>query len=103
MRHALVLTAPGVVLVPLADVHAPALAARVDEAMWAGMSTPVPRTADDVLDLVQATLQDVLTATEVPAANEVQCGWGAHHTLDGAQQAAREFLAQRAVWSQVTA
>ena len=58
MRHALVLTAPGVVIVPLADVNAPALAALVDEAMWAGMSTPVPRTADDVLDLVATAHAD---------------------------------------------
>jgi len=58
---------------------------------------------DDVLDLVEATLRDVLDATEVPAANEVQCGWGANHTLAGAQDAAREFLAHRAEWSTVTA
>lgn len=58
---------------------------------------------DDVLDLVEATLGDVLDATEVPAANEVQCGWGAHHTLAGAQDAAREFLAHRDEWAQVTA
>jgi S-ribosylhomocysteine lyase len=58
---------------------------------------------DDVLALVQATLEDILAATEVPAANEVQCGWGANHTLEGAQEAARAFLAERAGWSQVTA
>ena len=58
---------------------------------------------DDVLDLVQSTLQDVLGATEVPAANEVQCGWGANHTLSGAQDAARTFLAERDAWSTVTA
>ena len=57
---------------------------------------------DEVLDLVEATLDDILVATEVPAANEVQCGWGAHHTLEGAQAAAREFLAHRAEWAQVT-
>jgi len=57
----------------------------------------------DVLTLVEATLRDILEATEVPAANEVQCGWGAHHTLEGAQQAAREFLAHRDEWAQVTA
>lgn len=56
-----------------------------------------------VMDLVQVTLEDILTATEVPAANEVQCGWGANHTLEGAQEAARGFLAHRAEWSQVTA
>ena len=43
--------------------------------------------------LVAATLRDVLEATEVPAANEVQCGWGANHTLAGAKDAARDFLA----------
>lgn len=58
---------------------------------------------DDVLGLVQSTLEDVLQATEVPAANEVQCGWGANHTLEGAQAAARAFLAERAGWSTVTA
>lgn len=58
---------------------------------------------DAVLDLVQTTLEDVLVATEVPAANEVQCGWGANHTLEGAQGAARTFLAARGEWSTVTA
>ncbi|NTW42557.1 MAG: S-ribosylhomocysteine lyase, partial [Cellulomonadaceae bacterium] len=45
-------------------------------------------------ELIAATLTDVTTATEVPAANEVQCGWGANHTLEGAQEAARAFLAR---------
>ena len=58
---------------------------------------------DDVLSLVQDTLTDITTATEVPAANEVQCGWGANHTLSGAQEAATTFLAAREEWSQVTA
>jgi S-ribosylhomocysteine lyase len=59
--------------------------------------------SEDVQELVAETLTDITTATEVPAANEVQCGWGANHTLEGAQGAAREFLAHRAEWSQVTA
>ncbi|MEN0128371.1 MAG: S-ribosylhomocysteine lyase [Brevundimonas sp.] len=58
---------------------------------------------DDVLALVADTLEDVLVADEVPAANEIQCGWGANHTLAGAQDAARTFLAERDSWSQVTA
>ncbi len=58
---------------------------------------------DEVLDLVQSTLEDITTATEVPAANEVQCGWGANHTLEGAQDAARTFLAERSAWTQVNA
>ncbi|WP_411733925.1 S-ribosylhomocysteine lyase [Paeniglutamicibacter sp.] len=54
-------------------------------------------------NLIEATLADVLKATEVPAANEIQCGWGENHSLAEAQDAARAFLAQRAVWEQVTA
>lgn len=57
----------------------------------------------DVLDLIEATLTDIVAATEVPAANEVQCGWGANHSLTAAQQAARDFLAKRSVWEQVFA
>lgn len=60
-------------------------------------------TSQEVEDLVAATLTDVLAADEVPAANEIQCGWGAHHTLSGAQDVARTFLAERAAWSTVTA
>lgn len=58
---------------------------------------------DDFLPLLELSLNDILLATEVPAANEVQCGWGAHHTLEGAQEAARVFLAKRDTWSQVEA
>ncbi|MFB9163768.1 MULTISPECIES: S-ribosylhomocysteine lyase [Arthrobacter] len=56
-----------------------------------------------VMELIEATLSDVVAATEVPAANEIQCGWGANHSLEGAQAAAREFLAKRDQWSQVSA
>jgi S-ribosylhomocysteine lyase len=48
-------------------------------------------------------MRDIVSATEVPAANEVQCGWGANHTLAGAQEAASVFLSARGVWSQVFA
>ena len=58
---------------------------------------------DEVLDLIERTLSDITTATEVPAANEVQCGWGANHSLEGAQSAACDFLAKRSEWSRVTA
>jgi S-ribosylhomocysteine lyase len=58
---------------------------------------------EEVLDLVATTLQDVVDATEVPAANETQCGWADSHTLDGAQEAARAMLARRDEWAQVTA
>jgi S-ribosylhomocysteine lyase len=58
---------------------------------------------EDVMDLIEQTMNDILQATEVPAANEVQCGWGANHSLEGAQEAARTFLNARAEWSTVTA
>lgn len=57
----------------------------------------------DFLPLLEATLRDVVAADEVPAANEVQCGWGASHDLGGARQAAREFLGARGEWEQVMA
>ena len=49
----------------------------------------------EFLPLLEATLHDVLDAGEVPAANEVQCGWGANHSLEAAQAAVRDFLAER--------
>lgn len=58
---------------------------------------------DKIHDLIADTLRDVLDADEVPAANEVQCGWGVHHSLSGAQDAARTMLAARNEWREVTA
>ena len=57
----------------------------------------------EVLGLIEATMTDILDATEVPAANEVQCGWGANHSLTAAQDAVRAFLAARDGWTTVTA
>ena len=58
---------------------------------------------EDFLPLLETTCRDILAATEVPAANEVQCGWGAHHSLAAAQEAVAAFLAERDTWSQVMA
>ena len=58
---------------------------------------------DDVLDLIDKTLNDVLVAKEVPACNEMQCGWAASHSLEGAQALARDLLAKRNEWNQVFA
>lgn len=58
---------------------------------------------DEILDILEKTMNDVLVAAEVPASNEKQCGWAAHHTLEGAQQLARDFLAKRNEWTQVFA
>ncbi|MED3661034.1 S-ribosylhomocysteine lyase [Ureibacillus sp. FSL K6-8385] len=53
---------------------------------------------EEVLDILEKTLRDVLNATEVPACNEVQCGWAANHSLEGAKQLAKEMLEKRNEW-----
>lgn len=55
------------------------------------------------IELIEQTFTDILAATEVPAANEVQCGWGANHSLTGAQEAVRAMLAKRDEWEDVGA
>ncbi len=55
------------------------------------------------LALIEATLKDVLDASEVPACNPVQCGWAASHSLQGAKKLARELLEQREEWTSVFA
>jgi len=54
----------------------------------------------DVLEqcLAQA-LEDVGKATEVPLANNVQCGWAENHTLVGAQNVASWLLLLRKQWA----
>lgn len=56
---------------------------------------------EEVLSILEKTLHDVVNATEVPACNEVQCGWAANHSLEGAQELAKEMLEKRAEWSTV--
>ena len=53
---------------------------------------------EDILAVLEKTLRDVLTADHVPACNEVQCGWAASHSLEGAQALAQEFLNKRNEW-----
>ncbi|MGP4038394.1 S-ribosylhomocysteine lyase [Gracilibacillus sp. D59] len=53
---------------------------------------------DDVVEALAKTLQDVLEATEVPACNEVQCGWAANHSLEGAKDIARNMLTGKDEW-----
>jgi S-ribosylhomocysteine lyase len=52
----------------------------------------------DILNVLEKTLNDVLRANEVPACNEEQCGWAASHSLEGAKDLAKEFLEKREVW-----
>lgn len=56
---------------------------------------------DDVLNILEKTLEDVLNATEVPACNEVQCGWAANHSLEGAKELAKEILEKRNEWATI--
>lgn len=58
---------------------------------------------EQFLPILEATFHDILEAEDVPAANEIQCGWGANHSLTAAQDAVRPFLAARNDWKQVTA
>ena len=58
---------------------------------------------DELLRAVEGGLNEILEATEVPAANEVQCGWGADHDLEGAKKWARYFLDHKDGWRQVMA
>ncbi len=53
---------------------------------------------DEILTILENTLEDVLKATEVPACNVVQCGWAANHSLEGAQEIARDMLAKKDEW-----
>ncbi len=56
---------------------------------------------DDVLNIIEKTIQNVLDAKEVPACNELQCGWAASHSLEGAQAIAQSFLDKRDQWHDV--
>ncbi|RSK29114.1 S-ribosylhomocysteine lyase [Bacillus sp. HMF5848] len=58
---------------------------------------------DDVVHALEKTLLDVLAADEVPACNEVQCGWAANHSLEGAKEIAAKMLAGKNEWHQVFA
>lgn len=58
---------------------------------------------DHISSVIERTLNDVLEATEVPACNEVQCGWAASHSLEGAKEIAEGMLAKKDGWNVVFA
>lgn len=58
---------------------------------------------DEVVDAIEKTLKDVLSASEVPACNEYQCGWAASHSLEGAKDIAEAMLKDRDEWHEVFA
>ncbi len=53
---------------------------------------------NEFISLLEATCNDILLAEEVPAANEIQCGWGANHSLEGAKAAVKTFLDAKDEW-----
>lgn len=55
----------------------------------------------EIFDAIEKTLQDILTATEVPASNEIQCGNAKSHSLEGAKKYAKEMLDKRNEWTEV--
>jgi len=56
---------------------------------------------DEILTILEKTLEDVLVATEVPACNIMQCGWAESHSLEGAKELAEGMLAKKGEWNQV--
>jgi S-ribosylhomocysteine lyase len=56
---------------------------------------------EDITEAMEKTLNDVLDADEVPACNEVQCGWAANHSLEGAKEIARDMLDKKDGWHEV--
>lgn len=58
---------------------------------------------NDFADILERTFTDLLAADSVPAANEIQCGWGANHSLEGAKREVKKFLAGRDQWHIVQA
>lgn len=56
---------------------------------------------DEILTLLEKVLDDVIEADEVPACNEVQCGWAASHSLEGAHKLAHDMLDRKNEWKDV--
>jgi S-ribosylhomocysteine lyase len=51
-------------------------------------------TAEEIVDLLDATLKEAIDITEIPAANEKQCGQAKLHDLEGAKRLMRFWLSQ---------
>lgn len=54
---------------------------------------------DELSGLLAFVLEQVLTATAVPHADPVQCGWAENHSLVGAQEVARFLLNRKSEWA----
>lgn len=58
MHHELTLAGHGVRLLPLSPLHAEHLFCHVDDALWAGMAAPRPRSVEDLAAVFAARLDD---------------------------------------------
>lgn len=56
---------------------------------------------DEFLQILTSALELALAADSVPGATEVQCGWAASHTLEGAKATITEFLNAKSEWTTV--
>ena len=57
--------------------------------------------AETIRNLYETILEDVLTASEVPYANIMQCGNYKNHSLEQAQALARRVLDAKSNWHQI--
>lgn len=57
--------------------------------------------ADAIFDVYEKILNDILTASEVPYANIIQCGNYKNHSLELAQALAKRVLDAKSNWRQV--
>ena len=51
-------------------------------------------TVREIIDLLELTLKDAVQITEIPAANETQCGQAKLHDLEGAKRLMNFWLSQ---------
>lgn len=52
-------------------------------------------------EILASALELALAAESVPGATEVECGWAASHSLEGAKSVITEFLAAKDEWETV--
>jgi S-ribosylhomocysteine lyase len=57
--------------------------------------------AQTIFDVYEQILKDVLTASEVPYSNIIQCGNYKNHSLELAQALAKRVLDAKSSWRQV--
>ncbi|MBN2690188.1 MAG: S-ribosylhomocysteine lyase [Gammaproteobacteria bacterium] len=56
---------------------------------------------DVIATALERSLYDVIDASEVPAANEIECGGAKFHDLEGAKKMARQMLDRKAEWETI--